>query len=534
MLKHKDKSISAYKGDYRPVSIFENNKKIHGFNTTGLEGEEKLFQNTYNDALRVYGKSEYKSSVNLCPAPKSFEGYYEEGGTSYTYKLTAKEDGYFDFTGAMVTGEMITKTTLKAGTYTVSGCEYIQLWWEENGDFFSIPGTFTLDKDTELQAYFWYTSYDDIFLEDQYLQIEKGQVATGYSPFAGNPDFPASPDNFKSIVSASGAIRVEGVNLLPPDFGNFGDWQLKTPNIPKDGFVYNLDLIPGEYLLSFDVTTVLTSDSYGYVQFQESTDGGKVYKTTTHLVQFRKLLKKYTFTIKENIKYRIWAWQSMPERAYLFENWALQRTDIPEGKYPYFPTYKFTCSELAGIRVGEGDLYNYAEELNGEKHYYLSDLLSGKTLEKNIEKITFTGDEVFLQKAIESKILNCYYCDLSHIIKQNRIADNFLCNCFERLVTSQAEETGALLGQNDTNLYFFVDKTKFSTPDAFLNWLKSASESGNPVIIYYVTDAPQAEATSTDTPLQTYPMYTRIIVEASGDIRPGLLQCIKTQNNSTD
>ncbi len=524
MLKHKNKSISAYKGDYRPVSIFENNKKIHGFKTLGMIDGESVFENTYNDALTIFGKSDNVRSVNLCPAPMSTEGEYTDLNGSYSWTLTTKENGMFDYSGCMSTGETVTKAVLPAGTYTVSGCKLLSLWWDDRDDFLYLPATFTLEKQTEVLVVLWYTEYEVIDLKNQYIQIEEGETASEYSPYIGSP----LPDNICEIIHASGDIRVEGCNFLPPDFGIFSKWKLATEGRPNNGFVFELDLLPGRYLLIFNIAKTSSDGSYGYLYIQESTDNGETYKSVYFPIQNKNASKRYSFTVKETSKYRFWADISMEEKEDLFSDWSFQKTDIPEGKYKYFPAYNASIKRLEGIEVTADDEYNYCEEINGVNHYYLSNILTNNIFKRNVDEAVITGQENFLQKPIESQNYNCYYCDISHLITKVRNADKFLCNYFESLTNLNAEKTGAVLGQNDTNLYFLVQKSKFPELSDFANWLKTIFSEA-PMQIIYKLDFEVISELEFATPFKSCAQYTRVIYKNNSDMNLGLVKCIKSK-----
>lgn len=148
MLKLKDKSILAYKGDYRPVQLFKNAKKLYGFSEVGMVGEQTAFENTYNDYLTVYGKSGHLQGTNLIAPPENINESCPSEDLSGTYEcsVTVKEDGRFDFRGEMVTGKEFARVKLRPGTYTASGCSFLKIWYDGCDSFISLPATFTLEK----------------------------------------------------------------------------------------------------------------------------------------------------------------------------------------------------------------------------------------------------------------------------------------------------------------------------------------------------------------------------------------------------
>lgn len=227
MLRLADKRIYVYKGDYRPIELYKNNEKIQGFIIAGTTGSSMSTIGTYNDIMTAYGKSGYVQSRNFCPPPRSMAGSTEEGGVTYNWQISAKEDGHFDVSGAMISDVQITKATLAAGTYTASGCQHIVLWWEGAEDYLTLPATFTLANQTEVLCFMRYSSTENLALENQYIKIEKNSRATAYLKFVGNSDFPPSPDNIMQLEAASAQIRCDGMG--GPDKKK--SYTLQTPEL---------------------------------------------------------------------------------------------------------------------------------------------------------------------------------------------------------------------------------------------------------------------------------------------------------------
>lgn len=526
MLKLKEKSIAVYKGDYRPAEVLKNGQKIASFKTVGMNGEEATFENTYNDNITVYGKNGYLQGKNLCPPPVSKNESYED---EYYWWITVKGNGYFDVIGTMFTGSEVTKAQLKAGTYTASGCRHCSVWWEEKGEFLSLPCTFTLDKQTEVLVCIWYTSNVDLSLENQYIQIEKGNVATEYAPFMGNLDFSPSPQNCCKLVNSSGKLSVESGNLLPPDFGKFTQWESAQDSEHASARIFPLDLRPGDYRLTFKLTEKYEGGSIGYLYLQETDDDWQNINSYNAPIKTTYYDDNFEFTVKENIKYRFWSW-GLYKKEDTFEDWCLQRCDTPVGKHMYFAPNSVSVS-LSGVEVTEKDAYNYREYSNNQNRYYISDVLSGDVIKRNIGSIKITGQETFWQRQIESNDYNCFYCDLSNIISKSRISDKFLCNLFETLNDLNAEKEGAVLGDNDTNLYFLVSKKSFSTIEDFVSWLENMYQNGNGAEINYILDSEKTEPSNLEKTLKAFPVLTRIFNHTNaGALALGLEKCIKVQN----
>ena len=144
MIKFNNNKISVYKGAYKPVDLQKNAKNLGGYFIGGTNENEAVFDGTYDDYLTLYGKSDYLISPNLCPNLKPQSGAINE----YSWQIIPNSDGTFHFSGAMVTGETVGRVTLPAGTYTASGCKYLQLYWDGIDGFLTLPNTFTLSKET--------------------------------------------------------------------------------------------------------------------------------------------------------------------------------------------------------------------------------------------------------------------------------------------------------------------------------------------------------------------------------------------------
>lgn len=409
MLRLADKRLSAYKGKYEPVELYKNNKKIFGYKISGMPGSNSNFSNTYNTPMLAYGKSGYVQGKNLCQPVTNLTGSYEDGEKTYNWDISVKENGRFNLSGAMVTGVQISNAILAAGTYTASGCQLVSLWWDGIEDFLPIPNTFTLTQDTEVSCVLWYTSTEEISLNDQYIQIEKGSRATYYQIAAGNQDFPPSIDNKRRLEASEGSLVVSGSGG-PDNITNF--------------------------------------------------------------------------------------------------------IDIPM---------------LAGLEVPVSSPYNYSEESGSNTYYFIADSLSGNQLKRNIGKLKFSGEENFFQKEIQSTTHNCYYCDLSHLIKRNRSADVCLCNCFEAKDEFNTSQTGIVLGQNDTNLYFIVEKNRFSNLNAFVRWIANQYNS-LPLTVHYILDSEISEKWD-ETPFVSFPHQTQIYISYKTNYpRLGLTKCIKIKD----
>lgn len=517
MLKLKDKSISAYKGDYRPVELFENAKKLHGFNSMGIAEGQRSFKNTYNDYLTVYGKSGHIKGVNLMPPPENVSIESEDSKCV----VTLKDDGRFDFSGMMVTGMLLSRIKLRAGTYTASGCEYIELWWEENGGFLSLPATFTINQDTEISAYFLYTGTTEIVLSNQYIQIEEGETASEYSQYI----YPASPDNMQPVISSSGSIRCEGGNLIPTDFEDIASWEDIITSEGATRKIKHLDLLPGKYVLSFNYKPLTT---YMYLYLQRIDSAGNSL-TIGHLLMNESVTNNLTFEVKKGYSYRFWSWRFI-ENISLFSDIQIRRAAAPDTFYKVEPIINVEVPMLRGIEVTAMDDYNYSETaIHGEK-YYISDCLKGNVLTKRIGMKVLTGNENIVKIEGTSEEINTFAIDMSAIFSVDKNFGIALCNYFEILNPESSENEGAILGKNDKKLYLNLNKAKFSDLNSLSEWLKAQYNAGNPVKLYYVLEEPVTKLIDAEKALKSYPKFTTVIVKNQNTKMPfGVSKMIKVQ-----
>lgn len=515
------KKVSIYKGDYKPVTLQKNAKKLSGFSVSGTNKNEAIFEGTYNDSLTLYGKSEFLKSPNLCPNLKAQSGAINP----YSWQITPNIDGTFNFSGAMVTGETVGRVKLPAGTYTASGCKLLQLYWDGIDGFLTLPATFTLSKETTVLLVLWYTETVQISLENQYIQIEEGSSQSAFLPYAGNAEMPPSPQNVLKPVSASGTVLSEPGNLLPPEFLDFENWAPSNSTTIPDSKIFNISIAEDEYVFSFD--TQLTSNG-GYLYIQESKDGWETSSTIIRPLMGDAVSKSVTFTVKRGYEYRFWHW-SLDEKAKYYSNWQLRRSDTPSGIYPYFAPVMANIPTLCGIEVDENAPYNYEESENGSKTYYISDVLKGDKIIRNVGNLTFSGDEQIF-KLEEKQGLSCYYIDLSTLFELSKNSEYGFCNCLKRLENFDFNEEGFLLGNNDKRLYLFLNSESFGSVESVKTWLAELKSSLSPFTLYYRLEQ-SAITSNNDTPFPTaLPRFTRLSFSLPSNIPEiGKSACIKVE-----
>ena len=104
-----------------------------------------------------------------------------------------------------------------------------------------------------------------------------------------------------------------------------------------------------------------------------------------------------------------------------------------------------------------------------------------------------------------------------------------MCNCFETKNAVNISENGIVLGQNDTKLYFIVEKNAFANLNDFVQWI-SEQYTFNPVTVHYILDSEQIEP-SNKPPLMSFAMQTRIKVKnVSRYPKLALSKCLVVQD----
>jgi hypothetical protein len=186
------------------------------------------------------------------------------------------------------------------------------------------------------------------------------------------------------------------------------------------------------------------------------------------------------------------------------------------------------CPELYGVQVAKDAPYNYTETVNGEKKYYITDTLEGKTITRRIGKLELTGVEdgwgayingserVFAlpyNTALKSSLVKC------------------ICNAFIGLTRSEIY-IGAM-GISCSDGYIRVsqeiDGVFLRDIEVFKAFLAEQYAKGTPVTIYYALAEPVIE--NIESYPRSLPFYTYIKAETQkGYLNYGMQDCIKVSN----
>ncbi|MBQ7288763.1 MAG: hypothetical protein IJW78_03430 [Clostridia bacterium] len=267
--------------------------------------------------IDIFGNSKQESKVrpNLIPS-----GY----DLPSTILITATEnmDGTINVKYTHRVGEIgddfsFATFSLPTGTYTfsytVSGINHadVLLYCNDNSNdnLGESPYTFTVSETTNIRLRCLIkNAYDSENFTIQF-KLEEGESATEYVPYGTvipSPDYPAEVESVGDLITDEADVNygkyrlpvsVRGKNLV--DFFNTANW---TNRSTYWGDIF-LDLVAGEtYTISFDYDE-LPNFFYFQYQTQDATTWNTLVYLTTN--KEKETQRTYTFTAKENTKYRL-------------------------------------------------------------------------------------------------------------------------------------------------------------------------------------------------------------------------------------
>ena len=508
MIKFNNNKISVYKGAYKPVDLQKNAKNLGGYFIGGTNENEAVFDGTYDDYLTLYGKSDYLISPNLCPNLKPQSGAINE----YSWQIIPNSDGTFNFSGAMVTGETVGRVTLPAGTYTASGCKYLQLYWDGIDGFLTLPSTFTLSKETTILLVFWYTETVQISLTNQYIQIEKGEQATEFCPYSGDKNNKPNPNNAKRLISSGGRVFTAGKNLLNISkirntsvtaYGGTlicnSDGGITGVGTPTNAVSFSgSNGLPLLYLPKGVYTLSVTGDfeNIACSVYLRDVNGNRL-----HAFGVQNMVKTVKFNTADFPNYSYVTFEikradndvEMSGTAYF----QLEKGSKATGYIPFFGSESIQLPKLYGIKVSKNTpKVNYIENgVDFAAEYYISDCYKANKHIRNIGNTIFTGNE---QDWIE--IENHGHTDIAMFsipCSNAKVTKNAICSHFNYVddifeTVSAGDFTNDITSQN--NFVFAVQKDIASCIDEWLDWLSKQNSDGTPVTVYYVLNQPKITA----------------------------------------
>lgn len=157
-----------------------------------------------------------------------------------------------------------------------------------------------------------------------YIQLEKGIVATPYTPY----------------VEELGGIEVSryGKNLLPTTVSNLDNWeQGKIPNDAESRRTYPLNMLTAnnEYTISLKIKEDAPSDN-GYLYLKHSNDNWNTSETFTTLVSGVPTNMPFTFIAQEGYEYKLW-WYSIYSRDTFEDYYYDLQLELGASATPYEP-----------------------------------------------------------------------------------------------------------------------------------------------------------------------------------------------------
>lgn len=186
------------------------------------------------------------------------------------------------------------------------------------------------------------------------------------------------------------------------------------------------------------------------------------------------------------------------------------------------------CPELYGVQVAEDAPYNYTETVNGEKKYYITDTLEGKTITRRIGRLVLTGAEDGWERYLNGNektfVLPCNTSLKSSSVK-------CICNAFTGLTRSEIYIGGMGISCSGDFIRVSqeIDGIFLRDIEVFKAFLAEQYAKGTPVTIYYALKQPVFE--NVESYPRSLPFYTNIKTETGkGYLNYGMQDCIKVSN----
>lgn len=514
LVKLGNKKVSVYKDDYKPVDVLKNAKSFAPFMVGGTDKNEEVFTGTFNDYLTLYGKSEFLNSPNLCPNLKAHSGSLN----NYGWQITPNTDGTFNFRGAMVTGETVGRVTLPAGTYTASGCKLIQLYWDGVDGFLPLPATFTLEKETQILLVLWYTESYETSLENQYIQIVKGEAAGEFMPYSANNQSAYMPIDYRFITSSCANVKTHGKNIFNFTSADAIPGEI-IENIPLGAVVkgvnaaekqanayangwYTFIKQPSSYISLKKGDTVTVSLDYMVLDVAEGRSGKEpigIYlygKSSASNLTGLATLKNgvgevnrpfITYTAKADDNYYLII--TLNSNTVRIENIQVEFGATGTPYEPFWGISDVDLPRLCGLEVKKGNpKINYTEMVDEKEKYYISDCFKANKYIRNIGSIIFNGSEDGWIKntALSTGEVSAFSisCNDAKVVK-SAICTHF--NCVDS-VKNAGDFLNDINAQN--NFLFVVPNSVATDVEQWKNWLLNQALNAIPVTVYYVLNQP--------------------------------------------
>ena len=499
MIIKDNKKIKLYYGNCRPVRVMKNNKLLGGWKKTGMSSGEAEFNNTFNDVITLHGRGANIPAESKSGEVITADNVYE---VEHTLNCYLTSDTITDFSGVKVSrygknlanidsairtspsdifvknGEGYTFT--RYGTYRFSNKVSLNIPAnkEVTTTFEIIDNTCTTSnmECLYIQVYYADGTNGTIALYNKDTRVFKKDVI-GFNFFIDSSNADGSYVTFKNFQIEIGQEATDYERYIEP--------QTVTANV--DGGTEGLTSLSTSM-------TIMTSI------------GGAVIN-----LQYLKSLNSESLTpAPDNIRPVIGA------------KGTITVTDQNKN------SIETQCPELYGVQVAKDAPYNYTETVNGEKKYYITDTLEGKTITRRIGRLELTGAEDGWERyANGNEKIFVLPCNTS--LKSSSV--KCICNAFTGLTRNEIYIGG--MGISCSGGYIRVsqeiDGVFLRDIEVFKAFLAEQYAKGTPVTIYYALKQPVFE--NVESYPRSLPFYTHIKTETGkGYLNYGMQDCIKVSN----
>ena len=334
-------------------------------------------------------------------------------------------------------------------------------------------------------------------------KIEPGNQATPYSPYnMGSVEIEKSNKqlfNIKDLVKGIGAL-----NLDEEDFVT-----VSGDNTTGNSQYYNVYTNPSKLIKP-------NAKYYLVLEIKEITGTGNIlphsFSETNYRPQFSGS-KNYSFASLKAGDIKI------------EEITSLENLEDSTNMIRTFLSFNTGQSGSITFRISVLEEEPTAETFEYTKHeqqtkimYTQQEMLEGDYIEDvehhEWEKVVLDGTENWALVTENAKMIKVR----AHILNNVKNSNIGICNYFKVQLeaTSQAEDGGISIYENDIALYVWILKSITSTVDDFKVWLQNLYNEGKPVILYYKTtplDLELTEAQKEAQKINTYKNVTNIVVD---------------------
>jgi hypothetical protein len=331
-----------------------------------------------------------------------------------------------------------------------------------------------------------------------YIQVEKGNVATEYEPYTGGQASP-SPSYPQPIEVVDEGFDVVSCakNFCPTDFNDWesGDYNANGDKTNFLSRIRTIELYPVQPNTKYYCScNELSGSNYGFIF--RGYNNNKVVAKNYGIVG-----RNASFTTDENIYYLGIVIYSQDDTK-AFEDFKTAFADgtikplicLDSETDKTFEPYQESIApiDLKGEFIGK---INETDKDQVRLAFNEDDGEYKPKLSKKLKKYTFTGDEIFY-KASTNENVSSYF---TRVIKDKKTgSNNFKCNHFIYKGNAQWDENlGYAMSFNSVEelkdyMYIQVPNDVVTPGDSegFMTWFKNTFPSENPLEVYYPLDEP--------------------------------------------